>query len=363
MALALDNKTRHRAVREALLADISALKPGERLPTVKSMMERFEVSQATIDRALRGLREAGLVESRVGSGTFVARQRKTSEGLGLIDLFAFGTDRMVKNPGFHNDLVNELAHRLGRDGRGLRVTVFPRNAEEAAVVDRMEQLSSSAVIVMYPTSPAFGASLAARRVPYVQVIPYWPVDLPNSFMLDNRAIVQCWIKHLTGMGHSRIAYLHGVLPSEYNRDMNDRLHIFYEEMAKAKIVPDPEMLLYGGFETAEGYDGAKELLRRTRDFTAVIIDDHAASGVYRAFEEAGMRVGRDVSVIGVDDLDFVARLSPPMTTVRISRSALADGVIESLEKMHSGDSAGFDRSLLPVRLVERESVWNLSVKS
>ncbi len=363
MATTLKSLPRHKVLKESLLAEISELKPGARLASVKAMMARFDVSQATIDRALRGLKEDGLVESRVGRGLFVAEKSPESKSLGLVDLLAFGGERMLRNPGFNQDFVNELAHHLGFKGRGLRVTTIPRGSDQAIFNQRIEELSPDAVIAMYPDMPNICSSLAVREIPYVQVIPYWPSDLPNSFLLDNRAIVQCWIKHLTGLGHTRIAFLHGVLENAYNRDMNERLQFFYEEMAKAGILLDSEMLLHGGFENKDGYAATKELLRRNREFTAVIVDDHAAKGVYQALEEAGRRVGKDVSVIGIDDLAHVKHLSPPLTTIRISRSSFAQQVIQSLEAIADGSSEGFTRSMVPVRLIERESVVHSGVQS
>jgi len=66
-----------------------------------------------------------------------------------------------------------------------------------------------------------------------------------------------------------------------------------------------------------GYPFAQELLRRNQPFTALFAyNDNSAIGAIRAFEEAGWRVPRDVSVVGLDDIQSAAYINPPLTTVR-----------------------------------------------
>lgn len=356
MGTHLNNQPRHQVLKEKLLSEIASLGPGAKLYTVKSMMKRYSVSQATVDRALRGLKEDGLIESRVGIGTYVSHAQKQDRALVCVDLFVFGTQKMIDNPGFHHDLISGLGRELGQEGRSLRTSIFPRSTDLASVTETVDKLSPDAVVAMYVNDPGVGSMLAGRRIPYVQLVPYWPVDLPNSFVLDNRQIASDWVRHLTGHGHSRIAYLHGVLEKEYNRDMNERLQFFYEEMARAGVVPDPDILIYGGFSREEGYDGAKRLLATGKPFTAVVVNDHAAAGVYDAFREAGIEIGKDISVVGTDDLSWAAHMHPALTTVRISRAELAHRAVVELEKIIEGRSSGFEKQYIPSKLIERDSV-------
>ncbi len=66
-----------------------------------------------------------------------------------------------------------------------------------------------------------------------------------------------------------------------------------------------------------GYLPVKELLARTRDFTAIFcFNDIAAIGAMRALKDAGLRVPEDVSVIGFDDILGASYHTPSITTVR-----------------------------------------------
>jgi len=55
-----------------------------------------------------------------------------------------------------------------------------------------------------------------------------------------------------------------------------------------------------------------------------------AIGVLRAAYMAGLRVPQDLSVIGLDDVDFAEYTLPPLTTIRLSRTDLAHAAFEAL---------------------------------
>ena len=74
-------QTKHRQVFEHVRAEIESgrLKEGERLPSEMAMVKQFATSRPTIARALRDLQNLGLVERKIGSGTYV---RSLAEDLG-----------------------------------------------------------------------------------------------------------------------------------------------------------------------------------------------------------------------------------------------------------------------------------------
>jgi len=69
---------KYRHIYNALHRDIvgGAVKPGERLPSEAELVKTFGASRITVGRALRDLQQAGLVERRAGSGTYVLESRR-----------------------------------------------------------------------------------------------------------------------------------------------------------------------------------------------------------------------------------------------------------------------------------------------
>jgi LacI family transcriptional regulator len=88
-------------------------------------------------------------------------------------------------------------------------------------------------------------------------------------------------------------------------------------------------------------------------FTAVIaITDMVAMGVYRGLQARGVRIPREVSVVGFDNTYFSRFLNPPLTTVDVSRSDLSRLTIESLLKRRGNSKRMIH---LPTSLILRES--------
>src|SRR5919206_1067822 len=67
-------RQRYEHVAERLLADVAAgrLRPGDRLPSERDLARRLGVGRASVREALAALQNEGLVETRPGSGSFVA---------------------------------------------------------------------------------------------------------------------------------------------------------------------------------------------------------------------------------------------------------------------------------------------------
>jgi len=353
------NTLKHDLLREQLLERIAAMPPGAKLQGIRGIMSVYGVSQLTVDRALRDLKEQGRIESHIGRGTFVSahQTREKDRKLRRVDLIRFA-DRAAMHlgrPGFHAELNDQLGQALGSREASLRTTVLDPDAGKAEVAAHVERLSVEAAIVMTPFGAALGEILQRRRIPYVQMLSNAPTDLPNSILLDNRMMSRCWVDHLVGLGHRRIAFLHGVGSHRYSRDAHERRHFFYEEMAHRSLVPDPDLFSYAGYSPEEGYASTRKLLAGGKAFSAIIINDYQASGVYKAIKEAGLRIGRDLSVIGTDDLGRSAHLDPPLTTVRIPRRQLAEQAVQKLQEMACGQTEGFRLARTTVRLIVRES--------
>ena len=99
------------------------------------------------------------------------------------------------------------------------------------------------------------------------------------------------------------------------------------------------------------YEATLRLLRDHAEVTALIANsDHAVNAVYEATRKAGVRIGRDLSVIGQDDLATSRLLDPPLTTIRLDRRALGKALVARLI-----DGGGLGDHREPVDLVVRGS--------
>ncbi|MFD9280321.1 LacI family DNA-binding transcriptional regulator [Streptomyces mirabilis] len=173
---------------------------------------------------------------------------------------------------------------------------------------------------------------------------------------DNRGGAREAVRHLVGLGRTRIAHITGALDQT---SAVDRLDGFRDVMGDA----DPQLVVEGDFTPAGGERAMRELLERCPDVDAVFAaNDLTASGALRVLRERGRRVPDDVAVIGFDDMLPVAeQTDPPLTTVRqdieemgrlMARLLLRDLDRRAGKQGADGGPAGV---VLPTTLVRRAS--------
>jgi LacI family transcriptional regulator len=124
------------------------------------------------------------------------------------------------------------------------------------------------------------------------------------------------LSHLKTLGHKRIAFIKG---QAFSSDTSQRWQAIVSTAKNLGIRIDPRLVvqLQGAEPGPEpGHEAARELLRAKRPFTAIFaFNDITAIGAIMALREAGLRVPRDLSVIGFDDVLIASTSSPPLTTI------------------------------------------------
>jgi LacI family transcriptional regulator len=189
-------------------------------------------------------------------------------------------------------------------------------------------------------------------LPTVAVAGHQKVENVTNIVLDHEHAAELALRHLQGLGHTRIAFLRGQAASS---DSATRWAAIEEVARRFEIPIDPNLVLQleGTDSTPElGYPYGKALLARNVPFTALFAyNDISAIGAMRAFQEAGLRVPLDISVVGFDDIGLASFCLPPLTTVRQPLTKMgriaAQTVLERIE-----DSAPF----VPEIAVEPELV-------
>lgn len=138
-----------------------------------------------------------------------------------------------------------------------------------------------------------------------------------SITNDDNAGIQMVVEHIVGLGHRRIAHVAG--PQDLSTG-HSRYLAFQGALQAHGLIPDPKLIgICRSFTEAEGQRVLGELLDSGEDFTAVVAgNDLLALGCYDAIEERGLRCPEDISVTGFNNMPFVDKFKPPMTTVKIA---------------------------------------------
>ncbi|MCP3993660.1 MAG: LacI family transcriptional regulator [bacterium] len=157
------------------------------------------------------------------------------------------------------------------------------------------------------------------------------IDAP-SIAADDHAGIGLLVRHLAELGHRDIAHITG--PQDISNGQI-RLQAFVAWMHGESLETPPGLTIETtGFHVDDGRIACEKLLASGRRFTAIVAaNDLIALGCYDALARHGINVPGDVSVTGFDDMAFIDRVSPPLTTVRVpfyEMGALAGSTILSL---------------------------------
>lgn len=162
-------------------------------------------------------------------------------------------------------------------------------------------------------------------------------------------------QHLLSMGHKRVGLIPHLEADGKPQIHHERSRGFLTTMAASGYSVDPTLIV-GADATFEGGRIAGDSLLSLPEPPSAIFatNDVMAIGVMRAAWERGLHVPHDLSIIGIDDISIAAYTSPPLTTIRIDKTALMAKSVEMLLQAIEG-KAVTSVSLAPPTIVVRHS--------
>jgi LacI family transcriptional regulator len=171
--------------------------------------------------------------------------------------------------------------------------------------------------------------------------------------IENKAGARRLIDHLVEVhGYRHIAFLKGPPDNEdsYWREMGYR-----EALINHGIEIDPQLIGYGGFEEADGFNTTAAWLVQGISPDAIFAgDDEAALGALSAIQQRGLRVPEDIALVGFDDVPISSYLNPPLTTVRAPIETIGQEAARQLIALIRKEEAQA-LTLLPTELSIRRS--------
>lgn len=314
--------------------------------TLEDVAKRSGYSPATISRVVNGnegvrseVRTA--VEKAIRELGYVTRKSKQSgsEQLievilhrsGMIEHIAPGPDGLAVGPltpvqeetlltpawqsgnEFHLRILNGILGELKHWGGKAILQVVTDLADRTVVENLAADVSG--VLIVGEGGPGVAAFAAACRRPVVLVDMLDPQGGSEQVTTDNFAGIGQAVEHLVGLGHRRLGFIGG---GEVLADRERAQAFAFHAARLGAQVPT------GWSEVAYDHVGPtverlKALLASGERPTGIACgNDWGALAAVRAADAAGLRLPRDLSVVGFDDIAMNAMTTPPITSVRVS---------------------------------------------
>jgi LacI family transcriptional regulator len=194
-------------------------------------------------------------------------------------------------------------------------------------------------------------------IPVVSISGHKKVRGVTNILMDQDRAALLALKHLYDLGHRRIAFMKG---QPHALDSESRWEGILAMAQRVGLTIDKELCVYlqaNSWSPELGYPIVRDLLHRTRNFTAIFcFNDIAAIGAVRAICDAGLRCPEDISVIGFDDISSAAYMTPRLTTVRQPLRRMGEIAVQTLLKRIESPTEAYPEVIMfEPELMVRES--------
>ena len=171
----------------------------------------------------------------------------------------------------------------------------------------------------------------------------------DSVMCSGYKAVADLMDYLYSLGHRKICYL-GETKDE------QRYTAYVDSLNRLQLPFERQRVVDVMFTPADSYDGLQKAIDKGFDCTAIICaNDASVVGVLKALREARKDVPRDVSVVGINDVEDVRYLDPMMTTISFPIEEMGKHVVRLLLDRINHKHFSPVKLYLPGQLIIRES--------
>lgn len=311
---------KHERVRQTLADAIASgqYEPGQRLPSESELVKSFGASRPTVNRALRELQLAGIIERRAGSGSYV-RGDAAARG------YTFGL--LIPELG-RTEIFEPICRGMAEAQHGSHhVLLWGSSLGDAA---NLEQQASQACrqlvgkkvsgiffapLELTPQKDTINRAIAETfdraGIPVVlldrDLVPYPERSRYDLVGIDNRRAGYAITSHLLRCGCSRVVFVGrpGSAPT-----VEARIAGYREAMAEARTDFDPRAYRI----EPDDKDRIAEILNLQPE-GFVCANDFTAANLLKTLNDLGRGVPEEIRMAGIDDVKYASLLSVPLTTI------------------------------------------------
>ena len=347
---------KHLQLRNILIRLIGAeYSKGQVFHSERELMRIFNVSSLTVSRAMKSLVADGIVERKIGGGTFI--KKSGNEILHLSDSISSFT-LYVNIPPRRNIIeIDPLNWFINSEIQRGIINSFSGKVKMLGTQDILSEISAadrSGCILINPSQSEVKAlSELTENLVCIDVDSQLS-PAPNCIKWECLSGVYELFSYLVQeCGHKKIALIAG--NSEFHKSRIAGFRIGCETFS-THCPPEYIKRVNSGTREA-GAEALLELLALGEDRpTAVFADtDIKAEGVVIAAREAGLRVPEDISIAGFDDIPDAKYYHPALTTVKVP---YYDMGVQAVHRLMSGKYQERHTSM-KTNLIIRESTGNV----
>ncbi|MDR7314724.1 MULTISPECIES: LacI family DNA-binding transcriptional regulator [Brevibacillus] len=302
------------------------------------------ISEATRNKVLESMRELGYVYDRVAAN--LRSQHSSTVGLLITE---------IDNP-FFSELLVGVHQTLDKDGYTVILgTTFDLKSKQDTLLSTMLEYRVGGVILS-PASKSAPETIEYLRkwdIPVVLVAKDIAGANSDYVGIDNVVGGKMAVDHLIQLGHRRIAFLGGPSESTAWKDRNHGYQLAHQE---AGIEIDQSLWVEGPATVQGGVEVLRKVMSDPNPPTAAFCyNDVVSFGVMHGLKEAGLTPGKDLAIVGFDNIKEAAIYNPSLTTIDATPELVGAHAADLLHQRILGLEDPPKRIILKPKLVVRGS--------
>ncbi|MDQ0720082.1 GntR family transcriptional regulator of arabinose operon [Paenibacillus sp. W4I10] len=348
------------------------MKPGDRIPTEKELMDRFNVSKITVVNALTGLANEKLIARVPGKGSFVA------EGTDAADT-AFSESPAVNGgrsstrmigvimPTIHDyfaiRLIEGIEQSLNQEGYRSMIMLTHGNIEkEKDAIRELKALGAEGLLIFPVDEGNYNEEILGMKLsgfPFLLIDRYLPGVETHYIAADGRLGVRLAVEHLWELGHRDIAICSDSPLQTVT--VQERIDGYIEALKDKEALINPAHMITDFKPLSVLKDAEAHPLYRyisNKMVTAYIsLNGRLGVQIYQMAKQAGLRIPEDVSIVSFDDPTSIVEEFSIFTHVKqFERDMGIRAANQLLEVIrNSREITGFSKILIEPELVVRQT--------
>jgi DNA-binding LacI/PurR family transcriptional regulator len=335
--------------------ETGALKPGDMLPSMDDLAEKYKINKATVRQSIADLMSSGMVFSVPAKGTFVSDpSQHRAAATRRLSVAWISTVNDSGNTGrYHTEIMDAVREHVQAMGGHLLVFSAAKMTT-SNFYNAIGEANLDGAVVVGPPKEDPMKRIILSDLPVVMIDDRLRSRRIDSIMVDNEGGGYLAVEHLASLGHRRIGLV--ISPRGW-QVTEDRLNGALGALKDAGLSMNDTTIIESDFTPEGGRQAGRKIAAMNPRPTGVFFfnDEMAAGALQAIYEVSSLRVPQDLSVVGFDDISWAQLAHPQLTTVHVEKDIMGREAVQRLYQSIEDHGHLPTTTIIPTRLVIRKS--------
>jgi DNA-binding LacI/PurR family transcriptional regulator len=260
---------------------------------------------------------------------------------------------------FISDYIDGLEKESRNQGFNLEISSFDHFSQDEIFFSINPDKISGIIVLATELDETDLDLFRTVQIPVVFIDSYHDYLNYDFVDMDNKTSVFKIVQYFVNLGHKRLGYVKGSIET---RNFRLREQSFIESLERFGLTLREEDCFSIDSTYEKGYSDMSILLQKRKEMPTALfcLNDIIAYGCAKALSEKGYVIPDNISVIGFDDLPSNEYMTPPLTSIKVSKHDIGIRAIQLMALRLANPERPTEKTVIGGELVVRKSVLTLN---